>query len=145
MEAVVEHHVSFQFINSNQSNLYYSLGIVASSSNFQSLLVQIELHVVVNTTTPSSILMTYAFSLTLYCLLGCYQCTLDAKNMKRKRRQLHNANYNSRLKGLTVKAFPDCFPVCGSQHISSPDLLPLTRYLPSGDHPIQRTQFLCPV
>lgn len=47
-------------------------------------------------------------------------------------------------KTLTTSEFPDGFPVFGSQHISSPALLPLTRCLPSGDHAIERTQFLCP-
>lgn len=45
---------------------------------------------------------------------------------------------------FTISGLPDGFPVWGFQHWSSPDLLPLTRYLPSGDHAIQRTQFLCP-
>lgn len=48
-------------------------------------------------------------------------------------------------KDITISGLPDGFPVCGSQHWSSPALLPLTRCLPSGDHAIHRTQFLCPV
>jgi len=48
------------------------------------------------------------------------------------------------IKDLTVSGLPNDFPVCGSQQISSPALLPLTRYFPSGDHAIQSTQFLCP-
>lgn len=45
---------------------------------------------------------------------------------------------------LTVRGLPNCFPVFGSQQRSSPVLLPLTRCLPSGDHAMHRTQFLCP-
>lgn len=45
---------------------------------------------------------------------------------------------------ITVSGLPDGIPVSGFQLMSSPALLPLTRCLPSGDHAIERTQFLCP-
>lgn len=69
-----------------------------------------------------------------------------AKEPMRKRHNMVN-NFSSkgeRCKDYTVSGLPDGFPVSGSQHCISPDLLPLTRCLPSGDHAIQRTQFLCP-
>jgi hypothetical protein len=45
----------------------------------------------------------------------------------------------------TVSGLPIALPVVGSQSLSSPSLLPLTSCLPSGDHAMHSTQFLCPV
>lgn len=45
----------------------------------------------------------------------------------------------------TVNGLPIALPVVGSQSLSSPSLLPLTSCLPSGDHAMHSTQFLCPV
>jgi len=45
---------------------------------------------------------------------------------------------------FTVSGLPSSSPFFGFQQQISPDLLPLTRCLPSGDHATVRTQFLWP-
>lgn len=97
------------------------------------------------------------------CKLDWQQSSLDAKstlsqndgvtcnNMSVKNNAVKNVAAQWKLLMLngcslhfTLRGLPDCCPVCGSHVRSSPDLLPLASCLPSGDHAIYSTQFLCP-